>query len=201
MLHPFRHGREGGPRQGSAFAVLIVAPRDISRPVFDFTRCVVEQVEPLRIHGLYEPNLPGTLPLLDLTFPPDRLFHRVVELKVDKLLHAVLLRETLKQPLFVVGNAAVNVAGHADVQYPVRLAGEDVNAGLFFFGRPHDKLYAARDANVPLNACPLELVVGGRLRGHDDLVGRVAASARRGSVPHAVFDGNRAWERGGVADR
>ncbi len=123
----FRHGREGGhPRQVSANSISL--PSHVCRPILDITPRFVEEVPPLGVHAVNEPDLPGPLPFLEARFAKDRRCHRLMHLVVNELTYAVRLREPFMEALPVLAHAPMEIARHTHVEHAVRSARENIDA-------------------------------------------------------------------------
>src|SRR3990172_3850093 len=81
------------------------APRPIRRALQDLARRLVEQVDPLRVHALDQPDLPQSAPFLELLLAPDGGLHRRMRLEIDEVVDAIFLGEALYDALLVQGDA------------------------------------------------------------------------------------------------
>jgi hypothetical protein len=79
---------------------------------------------------LDEYDLPSSSPFFDAFFGQDRFGHCGVKLGIDQPMDGISLRKTVHNVSLVFGNAAVRFACYPDIERPVPLASEDVNARL-----------------------------------------------------------------------
>jgi len=103
------------------------APRDVRGAVADLAGARIEQIDPLGVHALDQPDLPLPAPLLDPVLASYGLRHQVMHLVVDEHVHMVVLGEALDETLLVLGHADVEIARHARVDRAVALARQDVH--------------------------------------------------------------------------
>jgi hypothetical protein len=100
------------------------------------------QIVPVRVFAFDQIDLPLPTPVFQLLLARDGGGHVVEQFVADEAVDAVLACEARNCSAAVLPQAGDQVAGHADVEGAVRLAGEDVDAGLAF-GR-HNSLFVAR---------------------------------------------------------
>ena len=82
---------------------------------------IQRQVSPLRITFLYETNLPGSIPVLELLLASYRVWCRLNVFVVHQHMYAVLLREPFYNAVFVFQDTALEVVRGANVQCAVAL--------------------------------------------------------------------------------
>ena len=86
------------------------------------------QITPSSVHLLNQLDLPIPVPLLHLLLPSYRTLHRRMRLIPHQTVNSILLRKPSNQPVLVLPHSPRDVRRHADVEYPVLLAGEHVHA-------------------------------------------------------------------------
>ena len=97
---------------------------------------ILPQIAPARISFLDQRNFPGTIPLFELFLSGNSRQHVLVLLEIDQHVDLVLFGESRDQLIFVFPDSLDQVAGHADVEGAIALAGEDVDGWLFHWGLP-----------------------------------------------------------------
>ena len=150
--------RDDVKRSAMAIAFLLSSPRKRGSrarvrvfPISGAVKNVGIQVTPRRIDAFDELQLPLAVPALDGFFARDRGRHGRVLLEPHQPMHAVVLRVAGYLIVLVLPNASGQVAGDADVERAVAMAGEDVDAGIFHAVRnvramPHCGLIIVRVA-------------------------------------------------------
>jgi len=89
------------------------------------------QINPLRVFGFDQIDLPLTMPVFQLFLARDRAVHVVEHFKADKAIYRIFFRKAFGHTRAVLVQALDQIRGYADVERAVRLAGEYVDAGLF----------------------------------------------------------------------
>jgi hypothetical protein len=81
------------------------------------------QIVPVGIEFLNQPDFPGSIPLLQLLLALDRVFGIIELFEIDEVADLVLLRKAFRQFQAMLGDAANEIIGYADVKRaPIRLA-------------------------------------------------------------------------------
>lgn len=124
----------------------------------------IEQVLPLGVHALDEPDLPRPPSFLELLLAPDGIGHGLVKLVVDALLHAVPLGEAVDEALAVLGHTVRERTRDPDVEDAIPLAGHDVDAGVH--GWPDEM---RRRLQLSCAGAAEATGVGAGLRRHDEV--------------------------------
>jgi hypothetical protein len=76
-------------------------------------------------------HLPRSSPLLDPFFPPNGFFDVVVYLEVNQAMNPVAFGEPFDEAAAMLPDSSDEVGCHSRIQGAVRLAGQDVEGGLF----------------------------------------------------------------------
>src|SRR6202035_5752258 len=92
------------------------------------------KITPARIRSLDQPELPNTVPFLELAFALERALAGFVLLEPNQHLDTVLSREAGHGADLMLPNAASEIVGHADVERAIAEARQnvDVEAHEFF---------------------------------------------------------------------
>src|SRR6185312_2984983 len=90
-------------------------------------RGLVPKISPSRIFFLDQPQLPGSVPFLELALPAECRLARFMTLEPDEHFHAVALGKSRKHASTVLPHALHQVVCHSNVERAVRLAGENVD--------------------------------------------------------------------------
>ena len=145
------------------------------------------QVSPLTVCGLDQIKLPRPTPVLDCFLTRNGRFHCLVRLEPDQGMNTVFLRKAFRKIILVLPNALNQIGSHADVERPIALAGEDIDAGLFHGG-------SVLDSGV---ATPRSGVQGMQSRRNDCSV--IPGSTRNpwGAFDHRLDSGLRRNDGGG----
>src|SRR5262249_46332937 len=88
---------------------------------------VVVEIDPMRVGAFDQVEFPLAFPFLDLLFPANRTFDRIVQLEPDQLVNAIARCETRDGLALVLEHPLHEIGGHANIQRPVRLAREQID--------------------------------------------------------------------------
>ena len=103
---------------------------------------VYGQIDPLRVFGFDQVDLPTAMPVFQLFLSGDRAGHVVKHLKADKAIYRILRRISGRQFVAVLVQALDQVGRYTNVERAIGLAGEYVDAGLFHLS--HRRYMGAR---------------------------------------------------------
>ena len=92
---------------------------------------VYAQIDPLRVFGFDQIDLPASVPVFQLFLSRGRARHIAEHFKADKTIYRILRRISGRQLIAVLMKAMDKVRRYADVKRAVGFAGEYVDAGLF----------------------------------------------------------------------
>ncbi len=87
----------------------------------------VEEVNPIRVRLLNQPNFPIPPPFLDRLFSRDRVFWIIVYLIPDKPIYVIPRREARNGFLFVFIDSANEIVRNADIQRSVLAARQQID--------------------------------------------------------------------------
>jgi hypothetical protein len=87
----------------------------------------IEEITPIRIILLNQPNLPIPPPLLDVLFSRDRVFRIIAYLIPNKPIYAIPRREARNSLLFVLVDTANEIVRNADIQRSVLAARQQID--------------------------------------------------------------------------
>src|SRR5947207_12258800 len=105
-IPPTSSPRSRGPKSPLDNGAAYTLPRDIRGALVDRAPELVEQIDPLRVHALDQPDLPGAIPLLESLLALNGGVHRQMHLIIRYLMDTVALGEALDEVLLVNDNAA-----------------------------------------------------------------------------------------------
>lgn len=89
------------------------------------------QIDPLRVFGFDQIDLPTAVPVFQLFLARDRTGHIVEHFEADKAVYRIFFRKAFDRTRAMLVQALDQVRRYADVKRAVRLAGEYIDAGLF----------------------------------------------------------------------
>ena len=90
------------------------------------------QINPMRVRGVNQVDLPRAVPILQLLLPRNRGLHRAKNLKMHQDIYGVFGRVSRRQPVTMLRQALEQVGSYADVQRTIKLACKYIYARLFF---------------------------------------------------------------------
>src|SRR3546814_613708 len=85
------------------------------------------QIDPPRIFGFDQIDLPLPMPTLELLFPTDGLLHRVAHFETDEIVDGISPGEARNAVRAVLMQASQQVRRHPNIDRAIGLAGEDID--------------------------------------------------------------------------
>src|SRR5947207_13986442 len=85
-IPPTSSPRSRGPKSPLDNGAAYTLPRDIRGALVDRAPELVEQIDPLRVHALDQPDIPGAIPLLDPLLALNGRVERQVNFRIRSLL-------------------------------------------------------------------------------------------------------------------
>jgi hypothetical protein len=100
------------------------------------------QIHPFRVLGTNEVDFPSPMPIFQLLFARNRTLHVAKHFKMDQAMYRIFGRMSGHHGAAMLIKTIEQVRGYADIKRTVRLARQNVHAGVF--SRFHQRIVAAK---------------------------------------------------------